>query len=75
MIKARVVPINKIITKIVSNIKTSIDNMDSVAIDLNSNNISGLSMLSNFGPKFNIKLETVRTALRQMLFQNLLKKG
>lgn len=58
MIKARIVPINQIISKITSNIKKEIDNTEQTLVEINMGAISGISMLSAIGPRFNIKMES-----------------
>lgn len=58
MIKARIVPINKIISNITSNIKKEIDNTEQTLVQINMGAISGISMLSAVGPRFNIKMES-----------------
>ena len=57
MIKARIVPINEMISKITSNIKNEIDKKEHVQVGINLGAITGFSKLSAIGPKFNIKME------------------
>lgn len=57
MIKAKIVPINEIISKITSNIKNEIDKYDQVEVAINLGAITGFSGLSGVGPKFHIKME------------------
>ncbi|MFG6318286.1 MAG: hypothetical protein K1W33_00230 [Clostridia bacterium] len=57
MIKARIVPINEMISKITSNIKNEIDKKEQVQVGINLGAITGFSKLSAIGPKFNIKME------------------
>lgn len=61
LIKTKIVPINEIITKTVSNIKKEINNSKELTIQLNLSRKTGISKLLNIGPKFNIKMKTVRT--------------
>ena len=57
MIKARIVPINEMISKITSNIRNEIDKKEHVQVGINLGAITGFSKLSAIGPKFNIKME------------------
>lgn len=57
MIKAKIVPINEMISKITSNIKNEIDKQEQVQVAINMGAITGFSGLSAIGPKFNIKME------------------
>lgn len=57
MIKARIVPINEMISKITSNIKNEIDKQEQVQVSINMGAITGFSKLSAVGPKFRIKME------------------
>ena len=57
MIKAKIVPINEIISKITSNIKNEIDNTEQASVQINMGAISGFSALSTIGPRFNIRME------------------
>lgn len=57
MIKAKIVPINKMISEITSNIKNSIDGHEQVEVAINLGAITGFSGLSGIGPKFRIKME------------------
>lgn len=57
MIKAKIVPINEMISQITSNIKNEIDETEQALVQINMGAISGVSMLSKIGPKFNIKME------------------
>ena len=61
MVKARIVPINEIINKAISNIETRIDNTPKTSIEINIGKITGISFFSSIGPKFYIKTETSRT--------------
>lgn len=57
MVKAKIVPINEIISKITSNIKNAIDEHEQVEVAINLGAITGFSGLSGIGPKFRIKME------------------
>ena len=57
MIKAKIVPINKMISEITANIKNSIDSHEQVEVAINLGAITGFSGLSGIGPKFRIKME------------------
>lgn len=57
MIKARIVPINEMISKITSNIKNEIDKKEQVQVGINLGAVTGFSSLSAIGPRFNIKME------------------
>lgn len=57
MVKAKIVPINEMIANITSNIKNEIDTREQTIVQINMGAISGISMLSAVGPKFNIKME------------------
>ena len=57
MIKAKIVPINEMISKITSNIKNTIDKQEQVQVAINMGAITGVSALSAIGPKFYIKME------------------
>ena len=61
LIKTKIIPLNEIITKTVSNIKKEINNSKKLTIKLDLSKESGISKLSNIGPKFNIKMKTMRT--------------
>ena len=58
LIEANVVPINEIVSKITSNIQKQIDNSPRTNVYINMGSVTGISMLKNMGPKFNIELET-----------------
>ena len=61
MIKAKIVPINKIISEVTSNIKNEIDSAGETTVEVNIGKITGIKFLSKIGPRFNIKMETSRT--------------
>lgn len=59
--------INEITTKIASNIQKAIDNTPRIMVYINFGSVSGVSILSNIGPKFDIELEAagkINTDLR-----------
>lgn len=62
MIKAKVVPINKIISDVTSNIKSEIDKAEETTVEVNIGKITGINLLSKIGPRVNIKLETSRSS-------------
>lgn len=57
MLTAKIVPINEMISKITSNIKNKIDNTPQTVVEIDMGAVSGVSVFSLIGPKFNIKLE------------------
>ena len=58
LIEANIVPINEIVSKIISNLQNQIDNMPRTTVYINMGSVTGISILKNIGPKFNIELET-----------------
>ena len=52
------VVINKIISKIVSSIQTRLDNSPTAIVYINYGSVSGITFLKNFGPRFEIELES-----------------
>lgn len=73
MVKARIVPINNIISETTNNIESCIDNTGEVNVQINIGKITGITFLSKIGPKINIKMETSRAEWKQILYQNLQK--
>lgn len=59
MLKARIVPINKIISEVTLNIKNRIDSAGKLSVQINIGKLSGISFFSNVGPSFNMKVETL----------------
>lgn len=57
MIKAKIVPINEMISQITSNIKNEIDHTEQATVQINMGAISGFSALATVGPRFKIKME------------------
>lgn len=58
MIKADVICINEIVSKIVSNIQTEFDGIPRITVFINMGSVSGISALKNLEPKFNVELES-----------------
>ena len=61
LIEADTVKINNITTKIISNIQKEFDKIPRVNVFINMGTISGISMLNNVEPKFEIELESAGT--------------
>lgn len=57
LIGAKIVPINNMISEIISNIQKSIDSKATEKIYINLGKVSGFTILSNIGPTFTIELE------------------
>lgn len=57
LIKSDTVLINKITAKIVSNIQDALDKTPTIMVYINYGSVSGITILKNFGPKFDIELE------------------
>ena len=58
LIKADVIKLNEIVTKIVSNIQEEFDKIPRITVFINMGSVSWISMLRNFDPKFEIELES-----------------
>ena len=58
LIEANSLEINKITSKINSNIQKEFDKIPRITVFINMGTISGISMLQNVEPKFNIELES-----------------
>lgn len=58
LIKADVIEINEIVTKIVSNIQREFDGLPRITVFINMGTVSGISMLKNLEPKFELELES-----------------
>lgn len=58
LMKANTVLINELTAKISSNIQGRIDNSPTTMVYINYGSVSGISILKNFGPKFEIELES-----------------
>lgn len=61
LIEADTVKVNNITTKIISNIQREFDKIPRVNVFINMGTISGISMLNNVEPKFEIELESAGT--------------
>lgn len=57
LMKSNTVLINQITSKIVANIQKAIDNTPRIMVYINYGSVSGVSVLKNLGPKFDIELE------------------
>ena len=53
----------------VTNIKREIDNTSEVTVQMDMAKITGISILSNIGPKYNIKMESVRWSKYKFIFR------
>ena len=60
LLEVKTVPVNKLISNIVSKIQTRIDNSPRTTVYINMGAITGISILNTIGPRFNIELETAR---------------
>ena len=60
LLEVKSVPVNRLIANIVSRIQTRIDNSPRTTVYINTGTITGISVLSTVGPRFNIELETSR---------------
>lgn len=56
--QANTVLLNQIISQITNNIQTRIDQTPTTMVYINYGSVSGIRLLKNFGPKFDIELET-----------------
>jgi sporulation protein YunB len=57
-IEANTILINEIITQIVRNIQIELDKIPRVKVAINMGTVSGISMLKNIDPKFQVELES-----------------
>ncbi len=57
-IKADSICINDIVTKIVSNIQKKFDGIPRISVFINMGSVSGISVLKNIEPKFEVELES-----------------
>lgn len=57
-IEADTAKINDIVSKIISNIQTRFDGIPRINVFINMGSVSGISMLQNWDPKFEIELES-----------------
>ena len=69
MIKAKIVPINKIESEIVSDIRDEINKTSDTCVKMDFGSATGIAILSNIGPKFNIRLETARWSKYKFIFR------
>lgn len=58
LIKANTFLINQVVTEIVSNIQKEYDNMPRITVSINFGAVSGISILKNFSPNFDVELES-----------------
>ena len=65
--QANTVLINKIISRIVSNIQTRLDNSPTATVYINYGSVSGITFLKDFGPKFEIDLEAAGKTRTKLL--------
>ena len=56
-ISAKIVPINNIVSEIVTNIQNNIDSKSTEKVYVNLGKVSGFTILSHIGPSFTIELE------------------
>lgn len=58
LLKANTILVNQITAKIASNIQKRIDESPTTMVYINYGSVSGITILRNLGPKFDIELET-----------------
>ena len=58
IIKANTVLINQVVTEIVRNIQEEFDNMPRITVSINLGAVSGVSILKNFSPNFDVEMES-----------------
>ena len=58
LIKADVIKINEITTQIISNIQKEFDRIPRITVFINMGTVTGISMLNQFDPKFEVELES-----------------
>lgn len=66
-LESNIIPVNEIIAKITSNIQSAIDKNETSKVYINMGTVSGISVLKNVGPNFEIELEsggTVKAAIQ-----------
>ena len=61
LIKANTLLINRLITEITSSVQQRIDEAPTAMVYINYGSVSGISILKNLGPKFDIELEAAGT--------------
>lgn len=59
-IEAKMIPVNKVISKITKNIQNRIDNLDDIIVTVDLGDVFGIRMLSKISPKINVKMENTR---------------
>ncbi len=69
LMQANTVLLNQIISKITNDIQTRIDQSPTTMVYINYGSVSGISILKNFGPKFEIELETAGAITTQVKSQ------
>ena len=60
LVQGKVDKINKLVSEITKNIQESIDSSDTGIVYINLGKVTGISLLSYIGPRFNIELERAR---------------
>lgn len=58
LIRANVITINEIVTQVISNIQTEFDKIPRITVFINMGSVSGISVLKNLEPRFEIELES-----------------
>lgn len=58
LIKADVITINEIVSEIIKNIQEEFDKIPRIKVFINMGSVSGISVLKNFEPKFELELES-----------------
>lgn len=53
--------LNEIVSKIISNIQNKFDNMQTVNVFINMGSVTGIALIKNLGPSFEIELESAGT--------------
>lgn len=66
LLKANTVLVNQITAKIASNIQKRIDESPTTMVYINYGSVSGITILRNLGPKFDIELETAGRITRKI---------
>lgn len=58
LIKANVITLNEIVSQIISNIQTQFDKIPRISVFINMGSVSGISVLKNLEPQFELELES-----------------
>ncbi len=66
LMQANTVLLNQVISKITNQIQTRIDQSPTTMVYINYGSVSGITILKNFGPKFDIELETAGSIKTQV---------